>query len=65
VFIWNIFSGFGIMNQEKSGNPGEKQKSFVGPIVLDNSAATWAQPFILSNFDLCCCCPSRQAFNSA
>jgi hypothetical protein len=22
VFIWYIFSGFGIMNQEKSGNPG-------------------------------------------
>jgi hypothetical protein len=21
VFIWNIFSGFGIMYQEKSGNP--------------------------------------------
>jgi hypothetical protein len=21
VFIWNIFSGFGIMHQEKSGNP--------------------------------------------
>jgi hypothetical protein len=23
VFIWYIFSGFGIMYQEKSGNPGE------------------------------------------
>jgi hypothetical protein len=22
VFIWYIFSGFGIMYQEKSGNPG-------------------------------------------
>jgi hypothetical protein len=22
VFIWDIFSGFGIMHQEKSGNPG-------------------------------------------
>jgi hypothetical protein len=22
MFIWNIFSGFGIMYQEKSGNPG-------------------------------------------
>jgi hypothetical protein len=24
VFIWYIFSGFGIMYQEKSGNPEEK-----------------------------------------
>jgi hypothetical protein len=27
VFIWYIFSGFGIMYQEKSGNPG--QSTFV------------------------------------
>jgi hypothetical protein len=24
VFIWYIFSGFGIMYQEKSGNPGDR-----------------------------------------
>jgi hypothetical protein len=25
VFVWYIFSGFGIMYQEKSGNPGGNQ----------------------------------------
>jgi hypothetical protein len=24
VFIWLIFYGFGIMHQQKSGNPGDK-----------------------------------------
>jgi hypothetical protein len=29
VLIWYIFSGFGIMHQEKSGNPGlEDSKTF-------------------------------------
>jgi hypothetical protein len=27
VFIWYIFSGFGIMHQEKSGNPGPLQRN--------------------------------------
>jgi hypothetical protein len=27
VFIWYIYSGFGIMRQEESGNPGVSQKS--------------------------------------
>jgi hypothetical protein len=27
VFIWNIFSGFGIMHQEKSGIPGSEPTS--------------------------------------
>jgi hypothetical protein len=27
VFIWNIFSGFGIMYQGKSGNPGIELKA--------------------------------------
>jgi hypothetical protein len=26
VFIWYIFSGFGIMHQEKSGNPAEERR---------------------------------------
>jgi hypothetical protein len=26
VFIWYIFSSFGIMHQEKSGNPGRKHQ---------------------------------------
>jgi hypothetical protein len=26
VFIWYIFSGFGIMYQEKAGNPERQQK---------------------------------------
>jgi hypothetical protein len=26
VFVWHIFSGFGIMHQEKSGNPGRRMK---------------------------------------
>jgi hypothetical protein len=28
VFIWYIFSGFGIMYQEKSGNPGSRDIFF-------------------------------------
>jgi hypothetical protein len=27
VVIWYIFSRFGILNQEKSGNPGDKATS--------------------------------------
>jgi hypothetical protein len=29
VFIWYIFSGFGVMNQEKSGNPDPTVRVFL------------------------------------
>jgi hypothetical protein len=29
-YIWWVFSGFGIMYQEKSGNPDDKGKKYVG-----------------------------------
>jgi hypothetical protein len=29
VFIWYIFSDFGIMHQEKSGNPGLDRRSII------------------------------------
>jgi hypothetical protein len=29
--VWYIFSGFGIMHQEKSGNPAIKRNSLVNP----------------------------------
>jgi hypothetical protein len=40
VFIWHIISGFGIMYQEKSGNPGEQTgRIFVDLAVLLLGAA--------------------------
>jgi hypothetical protein len=37
VFIWYIFSGFGIMCQEKSGNPDRERK---WPLMIHRSADT-------------------------
>jgi hypothetical protein len=33
VFIWYIFSGFGIMHQEKSGNPEVNPSGVVSGLV--------------------------------
>jgi hypothetical protein len=48
VFIWSIFSGFGIMYQEKSGNPGSditrmqssKLKSGANPTTCEFTTTT-------------------------
>jgi hypothetical protein len=36
VFIWYIFSGFGITYLEKSGNPGSERSGLVGNLSGDD-----------------------------
>jgi hypothetical protein len=43
VFIWYIFSGFGIIDQEKSGNPG-RHAQFNNVYIFDDFQRNSAKP---------------------